>query len=163
MSQTLYEISSAYAEVQAAIDADDDADEALSDALDKLTDQLEHKAAGLVHITRDLELNVDKLDAEIARLTARRRTAKAQLDRIKRYIKNGMTAAGLTRIKAGTFSICVYDGQECVVVDDESKIPDAYMRIKKEPNKLAIKDAYTTTGECIPGTRMERLVQLRIR
>ena len=61
MGQTLYELSGAYRAVQDAAEAGEDVGEALS----TLTDQLEHKAAALVRLSREMELDADKLAEEI--------------------------------------------------------------------------------------------------
>jgi chromosome segregation ATPase len=157
----LYEISGAYAEVQTAVEEGHD----VGDALARLTDQLEHKAAALVHIAREVELDVAKLDAEIERLTARRKTAQGHLERIKRYLKDGMEQAGITKIKAGTFSLTLSDGPERVDVLDHEKVPPAFIRTRTEEtvDKRAVLAAYTLAGECVPGTEVTRSKCLRIR
>ena len=66
------------------------------------------------------------------------------------------------RIKAGTFSITVSEGAECVVVDDETRSPTPSCASERA-NKTAIKEAFQREGLCVEGTHIERAVQLRIR
>ncbi len=40
-----------------------------------------------------------------------------------------------------------------VMIIDESKLPDNYMRIKKEPNKVIIKEALAH-GDFVPGAAL---------
>lgn len=157
----LYELSGAYAEVAARVDAGED----VGDALALLTDQLEHKAAALVRLVRDVELDVDKIDEELRRLTARKKTAVANLERIKRYLKDNMRAAGIERVKAGTFSISVYDGPDRVDITDVDKVPAEYVRTKveKSVDKAAVLAAYKEAGELVPGTEVAPTVCMRIR
>jgi hypothetical protein len=41
-----------------------------------------------------------------------------------------------------------------VEVEDEKLIPDEYMKIKREPDKTAIKDAFKNDGLLVDGTNI---------
>jgi hypothetical protein len=159
MGKPLYELTSDYVQLQQKLDDGED----VTEALGQLSDALEHKALGIVHVLRELDLDIDKIRAEEQRLTARRRAAEANRERLREHVKQTMAATGTTKIKAGTISLSLSEGPDKVVVDDEALIPETYLRIKKEPNKTAIHDAYRETGECVAGSHIERVWALRIR
>lgn len=159
MSAPLYVLTGQFADVQARAEAGED----VSDALVALTGAVEDKAAAIVRVLRDLELDSDKVREEQQRLAARRKTIDANVARLKEYLRTNMDVCGIQRVKAATFTITLSDGQDSVVIEDEAAIPDTYMRVKREPNKAAILDAYVQTGECVPGTRIERGTRLVIK
>lgn len=160
MARPLYELAAEYAALASDIDDGVVVDDA---RLGALAGAIEHKGAGIVHVLAQLDADEMALKAEIDRLTARKRTIAANRERLRDYVKRTMLDNQITKVKAGTFSITVSDGPECVVIDDESKVPDAFMRVKREPNKTAILEAYKRDGECVAGTHIERAVALRIR
>lgn len=110
-----------------------------------------------------MELDVEKLSQEISRLSARKRTLDGNMMRAREYLRAGMLATNTTRIKAKTFSISLSDGPDRVVVEDESAIPEAFQRVKREVDKSKILDAYKADGELVRGTRIERGTRLVIR
>ncbi len=149
MSAPLYALAGDYAVLQQL--AEDGAD--VGPQLEQLAGAIEQKTAALVRITRDLDLDVDKLDEEIKRLTARKRALTANRDRIREYMRTSMTTAGIDRVKAAAFTITLgKEGAPRVDVVDESLVPDTYVRITRTVNKAAVLDAYRQTGECVPGT-----------
>lgn len=149
MSAPLYVLTGAFAEVQARAEAGED----VTEQLDALTGRIEDKSAALVRVLRDLELDSDKVAEELKRLSARKKAIDANHARIREYMRTNMAHAGITRVKASTFTITLADAAaDRVEVVDEKLVPDTYVRIKREVNKAAILDAYKTTGECVPGT-----------
>lgn len=155
----LYDITEAYVQLQLRAEDGDD----VSAELEALDGELEKKAEGVLHVLRNLEGDADKIDEEIKRLTAKKRTAENSAQRLRDYLRAGMERSGLTRIKGPTFSITLSDGPVRIEVDDESKLPDAYVRVKREPNKQALLANYKETGEILDGTRIEQGTKLVIR
>ena len=160
MAKPLYELA---AEHRALLDVIDDGGVVDDMRLEALSGAIEQKGAGIVHVLRQLDADEEALKVEIDRLTTRKRVLCANRERLRSYVKRTMLDNQVTRIKAGTFSISVSEAGQCVVIDDEARVPDTFMRVKKEPNKTAILEAFTSTGECVPGTHVERSVALRIR
>jgi phage host-nuclease inhibitor protein Gam len=156
----LFDMTGRYAALAARIDQGEEVDEA---ELALLEDAIEHKSAAIVHLVRELELDIDKLDDELKRLAARKKTAQNNRERLRRYIETCMQQAGASKLKAATFSVSLSDGPECVVVDDEAAVPEEFLRIKREVNKSAILAAYKAHGELVPGVHIERGTRLVIR
>jgi hypothetical protein len=155
----LYEVPAAYADLDAR--AEDGEDIAL--ALATLDGTVVQKAEAVLHVMKNLDAASDAFGAEIKRLQERKRTADHQAERIRTYLKMAMEAASIARIKAGTFSVSLGEGVCRVEIEDESMLPEAYVRVKKEPNKAAILAAFKETGEIVRGSRIERGTRLVIR
>lgn len=155
----LYDITEAYIQLQLRAEDGEDVAEELAE----LDGALQQKAEGVLHVLKNIEAGAHALDLEIQRLTERKRTAENNARRMRDYLHAGMEQAGIMRIQAGTFTITLRDGPERVDVDDESKLPDAYVRVKREPNKQALLANYRQTGEVVEGTHITRSTSLVIR
>ena len=155
----LYEIPAAYHQLdQLAQDGED-----VSSALAALDGELTQKAEAVVYVLRNIDAEADAYASEIKRLTERKRTAEANAERLRGYVRSTMETSGIARIKAGTFSITLGEGAEKVEIDDESALPDEYVRIARSPNRAAILASYRETGEIPVGVRIERGTRLVIR
>lgn len=160
MSKPLYQLTSDY---RALVERVEDGEVVDDETLSALVGELEHKGLAVVHVLRELELDIERFKTEEQRLAARRRAHEANREKLREYVKRTMLDHQVTKLKAGTFSITVSEGPEHVVVDDETKLPEAFVRVKREPNKSAILEAYKKDGELVAGTHIERSVTLRIR
>ena len=81
------------------------------------------------------------------------------------YLRYNMGLAGINRIDAAdhSFSITLAPGRdESLQVDDDATFPDSLTRIKREPDKAAIKAAIKA-GEPIAGARLVLRDRLTIR
>lgn len=155
----LYELAGSYADL--AQRADDGED--VSDLLEQLEGELAGKAEQIARLLRNLGGDVDALDNEIKRLTHRRKSAENNIGRLRDYLRTQLEVARVSRLKTDTFSLSVGEGPERVEILNESLIPDVYCKTKREPSKTAIMAAYQTTGEVLPGCRIERGIRLTIR
>lgn len=158
----LFELTGAYAELAARVA---DGDELSSSQLALISDAIEYKAAAVVHILRDLDLDLEALDTELQRLAARKKTATNNRARLRAYVLECMQNAGVERLKAGTFSMSIADCPEAVHVDDVDQVPAEFKRTKTEVvvNKSAVLAHYRETGEIVPGVRIERGRRLNVR
>ena len=163
MGKPLYELVGKY---KALADRMDDGeavtDEELAE-LDAADEALEHKGRAIVHVLAQLDADESVLSAEIERLTLRKRALVANRERLREHIKRTMLDHQVTKLKAGTFSISISEGPDRVIVDDETKLTEEFVRVKREPNKIAILAAFKEHGELAPGVHIERAVALRIR
>ena len=65
--------------------------------------------------------------------------------------------ADLRKCELPEATLSIRDGVAKVVIVDEAQIPDDFMRIRKEPNKSAIKDALTSGMQEVPGAAMSNV------
>lgn len=159
----LYELAPEYARL---IDAADDGDD-VSAQLAAIGGELSAKVGALVHVIADLDGEASAMRQEEARLAARRAVRERRVESLREYLREGMTAAGITQIKTATHTITLSPSTPRVEVDDVTAIPAEYMRQPATPpaapDKKAIADVYQWLGECVPGTRVVKTVALRIK
>ena len=109
----------------------------------------EAMATGLSTMLADMQMRKQRL---LARAEKQRDIAMCLMD-----------AIGETKIVRPDLTISVNAGRQKVLVTDENALPNAYVRIKREPNKLAILEALEQ-GELVPGaTLSNRTSTLTIR
>ena len=89
---------------------------------------------------------VGKLRERQTRLTHRAQFYRSLMHRLLE--RTGVKSVALPEAK-----ISVVNSPEKVIITDETAIPDAFMRITKEPNKVAIKSALKN-GTVISGATM---------
>jgi len=148
----LHELTGQY--LALANDEDLPAD-AVIDTLQSIVGTIEEKAQALVKWSLDIQGDVDKIDAEIDRLTAKKKIIQSRKESLVEYIKNNMEACEIKKISCALFTITLVAGQEIVDIIDESAIPDDYVNVKTTvtPNKNEIKKALKN-GEDIPGCKL---------
>lgn len=146
---TLYELKGEYlALLEMAEDPDTDA-EALADTLESLNYDIEEKADAYVAVIGELDNDVAKIDAEIKRLTARKKAVSGNANRIKQNLQDTMTAIGKKKIKTAlhTISVVKNGGKPPVDVDsvDIEELPDCFVKIEKSIDKTMIRE-YLESG-----------------
>jgi hypothetical protein len=131
----------------------------LSDDEDLLKDTLEGNTRfnevmeRFLNAVRENETLAEAVSQRIGKLRERqtRLTHRAQF---YRYLMHRlMDWAGIRSVTLPEAKISVINSPEKVIVTDESAIPDAFMRISKEPNKTAIKNALKS-GSIVPGATL---------
>jgi hypothetical protein len=135
---------------------------ALIDTIDGITDAFdfvafwcraaredEAMATAVALMEYDLKLRKQRL---VARAEKKRDVALCLMD-----------AIGEKKITRPDITITVNAGRQKVIVSDETELPDAYVRIKREPNKTAILEDLEQ-GKPVPGaTLSNRTSTLTIR
>lgn len=165
----LYEITGEFRAISQMLDgAEGDAImlEAVGQALADNKADFDDKCRAVVHIIANYKGNADALDAEISRLSARKKAADNRKKWLEDYLLTNMLATGTTEISHPAFTIKLQDNPPSVVVDDAALIPMEFMRQKPapapEPDKSAIKDAFKS-GNPVPGCRVESKQRLVIK
>ena len=136
----LYELSK---EFEALYDLANEADgdeliELFNELHDKLSDKLENSAK----VIRQLQSDSEALKAESDRLTARRKTVDANIERLKDMMLEAMKSSGEAKLKTTLFNFSVrYD--KSVNITNFALLPKKFIKIKTEESadKKAIKEA----------------------
>lgn len=89
---------------------------------------------------------IGKLRERLTRLTHRTQFYRGLMHRL-------LSLTGLKSVALPEANISVINSPDKVIVTDEAAIPDAFMKITKEPNKTAIKNAIKS-GQYIPGATL---------
>lgn len=127
-------------------------EELLKDTLEgntRFNELMEH----FLNQMRENETLAEAISQRIGKLRERqtRLTHRAQFYRS--LMQRMMDFAGIKSIALPEGKISVVNSPEKVIITDESAIPDAFMRVTKEPNKTAIKNALKS-GSIISGATL---------
>jgi hypothetical protein len=124
----------------------------LLDTLDGATNVKEQLAALIRSALQD-EALVDGLHEYEAKLADRKCSLKARALRKRRIALSYMSELNLKNITAPDLTVTRKAVPPLVLITTEADIPDQFMRIKREPDKTAIRQALTN-GESVPGCTM---------
>lgn len=160
---TLYEIKGQFKELMEMADECNLTQADIKDTLEGLDCELEEKADAYAKVIRTLECDVDSVDAEIKRLTDKKRRIQNNISSMKRSLESTMIELGRKKIKTPLFGFNIQKNPPSVNILDESKVPDNF-RIK-QPDKIDRKSIIAELKES-GNTDWAELVQtesLRIR
>lgn len=163
---TLYELTAEYQQLlEMAEDPGEDSD-AITGSMDAIGGEIEDKLDGYGRVIANLSADVDAIDAEIARLTARKKTITNNISHMERVMQYSMEAQGKEKIKTTLFSFSIRNLPARVVLDtdDIEKIPDEYLVVKPaEVSKTKIKDALKAGKDLTGIAHLEQGRKLTIR
>lgn len=131
-------------------------EEELQQAGEELALALQQKSKDIVGVYKNIESDIDSLDAEITRLTQIKKAKENSLSRFKDYIKTNMEQLNLAKIETDIGSISIAKNPISVEIIDEDKIPAEYKTIVQTTkiDKKAIADNFKQTGELIEGVKI---------
>lgn len=131
--------------------------EAIRDTLEAMEGDIHAKAVSLADWALDMDGNIEKIDAAIERLQAKKKTITNRKESLIEYLRNNMETTGISKIQCPLFSITLVAGRESVAISDESAIPDEFMRVKTDisPDKNAIAKALKD-GKEVAGASLQR-------
>jgi len=128
--------------------------EDVSTALAQLDEQVLDKAPRLIQLMKGVEAEAEALRAEERRLCERRQRLERSAETFRAHVRDAMLAAGIDKIKGPTFTLTLRDGPVKVLAIDEQKLPDAWWRVKREPNRSEILRAFKEDGEVVEGAEV---------
>lgn len=129
----LYDLSTALAVLNENIMENDGVlSEEFEQTLETLMPAIADKAGNISRWCRNLEGNIDSIDAEIARLRKRKEVNDHLKERLKEYLKDCMMKAGLTKLDIGIMTVSVQKNPPSVSIFSEAAIPAAYKDIIPE-------------------------------
>ena len=162
----LYELTGAYADLLGMLDecqnSDDEA--AILAQIDAVSEDIADKGEAYARIIRNKAAEAAGYEAEIKRLTARKKSAENTVARLKENILYAMGMVGTTEIRTSIGKWRIQKNPASGVVLDESKIPEEFT-IPQPPKvvKAAIMQHYTETGEIPEGCDVVQSEGVRFR
>ena len=131
--------------------------EVIHDTLEAMEGDIKTKAASLADWSLDMDGDIEKIDAAIERLTAKKKTIANRKASLIEYLRNNMEASGISKISCDLFTVTLVAGRDSVAISDESVIPDEFVNIKTEisPDKTAIAKALKE-GQEVAGASLQR-------
>lgn len=114
------------------------------------------KAQGIAAVLAQMKGTAAMLKEEEARLSKRRAAVESARERLLAYLADSMTAAGVKKLEAGSFSIGLRAGPERVVVVAAEKIPaDFLVPQPPRPDVAGAKACMKQHGYLPPGFDVE--------
>ena len=129
--------------------------QAIEDTFQGLEMQFNDKAVAIIKVAENLKADTAIIDAEIKRLTDRKKAINNRQEALKDYLRYNMEASGIKKIECPLFTISLGKAPDKVQIIDESAIPDEFIRTKVEiaPDKVALAKALKD-GKEIPGASL---------
>jgi hypothetical protein len=129
----LYELTNEFLQLLNMLEDEDEDEQCILDTLEGIDYEFEVKADGYAKIIKSIESDVKGLDAEIQRLTGRKKTFENRIKYLKNNLEMCMKATGKTKFTTDLFSFNIQKngGKRKLTVDvDVSLIPEDF-RIKQ--------------------------------
>lgn len=131
-------------------DADDE--KLLADMLEGETGLHEFLAAAIDRML-DADAKADGIQLLIDEWKARSARFVQRSDALRALAFKLMQQAGVRKIELVPATLSIRTGTPKVIVTDEAALPPACIRIKREPDKIAIRD-HLARGEQVPGAEL---------
>ena len=160
---TLYELTAEYMELLNMAEEEEIDPQVLADTLEGMDGELEQKAENYAMMINTLNGQADMLSAEIKRLTERKKTIENNSKRMKESLENAMNSTGKRKFKTLLFSFGIQKNPPVLVVDDEDKVPEEFVKVKKEIDKAALKKFVKDNENGLDFAHLEQTESLRIR
>lgn len=150
----LYELAAEFEELQRAMEeqgADKELIESVLDKLDESKADLRTKVDNICKLLSNMSGDIDAFKKEEQRLAARRKAKENGYDRLRDWLRSTMDLFEVTEITTDVHKVRIQAGQPTVVVTQPHAVPEAFMRVKREPNKKAIMAAFKEEGLVVEG------------
>jgi Gp157 protein len=122
-------------------------------------------SAKIVDRMQDAEAKVDGISGLITEWTARKARFARRAEAMRVLVFRLMDRAGLRKIELPAATLSIRAGVPRVIITDETALPPDCVRIRTEPDRIAIKERMAR-GEQIPGAEMsnsEPVLSVRIK
>ena len=161
----IYELTGAYKILENAIALNPDEEE-LKEELAKINDDIEVKADNYAKIIKNIEGDVNAIDAELKRLNSAKASKMNTVKRLKENLMVAMVETGKTKFKTKLFGFGVQKNGgkapiELTVTPEE--LPEELRRVRYEADSDAIRKYIEETGDISYAVIKERGVHLSIR
>ncbi|MBQ5658757.1 MAG: siphovirus Gp157 family protein [Peptococcaceae bacterium] len=145
---SLYELTNDYVKLMGMLYDDEMDEQTILDTLESIETVMEDKCDSIAMVMNELQGDIDKIDKEIKRLQARKKTLENNHDRLKRYIEIAMRAAGKAKFKTNlfNFSIRKAGARSLVLTVEPDQLPEEFRVVTVSADKTAIKDAMKAQG-----------------
>lgn len=101
----------------------------------------------------EAEAHADAAAIRVSALTIRKQRFERQAETWRGAALAMMDALEMAKHKTGEFTVTLANGLPRVVITDEAALPEEYIRIKREPDKDAIREDLAE-GVVIPGAEL---------
>lgn len=162
---TLFSLTGDFLRLYDLADDPDTDPEAFFDTMESIEGEIEDKADGYACVIAKLNGEAKAIKEQETRLANRRKTIENNIKRMKENLQNAMENTGKTKFKTECWNFGIQNNPPSLVMDtdDFDAVPSIYIKVSKEFDKAAIKDAIKD-GEKMAGiAHLEVTKGLRIR
>lgn len=164
MKLTIYQIEQSYNQLaEELIENGGELTPSLEEQLAITEDQLQNKSVAYSFVIKQMDADVDIIDAEIKRLQNLKKQREKASEYLKERIKHAMDTFQIEEIKTPLVKIN-FRKSESVEVDDVNQLPAAFkvVKVTEQADKAAIKAAIKDGVE-VTGCRIETHRNLQIK
>jgi len=164
MKLTIYQIEQSYNQLaEQLLDNDGELTPELAEQLAITEEQLQNKSVAYSFVIKQMDADIDTIDAEIKRLQAAKKQREKASEYLKERIKHAMELFSIEEIKTPLVKIN-FRKSESVWVDDVNALPADYkvVKVTEQADKAAIKEAIKNGADII-GCRVVTNHNLQIR
>ena len=164
MKLTIYQIEQNYNQLaEQLIDNDGELTTELAEQLAITEEQLQNKSVAYSFVIKQMDADIDTIDAEIKRLQAAKKQREKATEYLKDRIKHAMELFSIEEIKTPLIKIN-FRKSESVEVENVNSLPMAYKIVKvvETADKVAIKEAIKNDADII-GCKLVTIQTLQIR
>jgi CxxC motif-containing protein len=164
MKLTIYQIEQNYNQLaEQLIDNDGELTSELSEQLAITEEQLQNKSVAYSFVIKQMDADIDTIDAEIKRLQAAKKQREKASEYLKERIKHAMELFNIEEIKTPLVKIN-FRKSETVEVENVNHLPDKYIvrKLTEQADKVKLKQAIKD-GEIIDGVSIVEHRNLQIR
>lgn len=161
IKETLYELTGEYLQLLELADDPEVDEEVFADTLEGLGGMIEMKAENYARVITELErikaikqADADSFEKQMKRKKDHVSMLDNRIAKMKQNLKASMIATGKTKFDTDNFKFYVKKNAPSTIIDDESKIPDKYFKVKKEVQKSLIKEDINN-GIKVDGAHLE--------
>jgi len=143
MKLTIYQIEQNYNQLaEQLIDNDGELTTELAEQLAITEEQLQNKSVAYSFVIKQMDADIDTIDAEIKRLQAAKKQREKATEYLKDRIKHAMELFQIEEIKTPLVKIN-FRKSETVEVDDVNALPAAFkvVKVTEQADKAAIRAA----------------------
>lgn len=148
----MYDYSEAYLRIEDMFLNGELDEETYKDTMESIGDDAAEKAENLAKMIDNFAADEAKLKEEVAKLQAKRKTLNNSIAFLTNELEVFHKVSGVKQ--AGLYKLKYRKLPASVDVFDEEALPEAYFRVKKEPNKVDIKKALQD-GVDVPGAVLD--------
>ena len=115
--------------------------------------ELHEFLARIVARMQDTDAKIDGIGNLIATLKARSDRLEQRSDAMRALAFKVLVQAGVKKLELVAATLSIRAGQPRVIITDEARLPEQFVRIKREPDKHLIA-SHLKAGEPVPGAEL---------
>jgi hypothetical protein len=160
----IYNLTNEYKLIEAQLMDENCDKEIFVSLLNSMQGELKNKIINYAFVIKNLENAYDGITDAILQMQDRRDRIYDKIEALKNIALNAMRETNIDKIESEYFNVSIRNNAPKVIIEDDSKIPIEFMRVKeiKEPDKVKIKE-FMINGEVLEGVHLETSKSLQIK